>query len=275
MVDGMGEGPFETTQEPSKPERREVPVVCTSGHQFDASESPNGKGIKCPECGAPVMETAAVKQEVDPALLAEVTMDSEQWWDACASIEACFRWQGIAAEIALIENISWGLAVARWLHWFETAFIPPPPPAEHKTVVVKVRRRMALSEPERASYADEMAELSGKITSAKNRKKAAMEAFKEEIDGLAGQLSDIAMRIRQGDERDVDVEIESNYRNNTYRRTVVETGEIIEERALTPEERQEQLMLDPRKPDPPKPKRKKSAPVASLKGRKPKPKGKR
>lgn len=76
-------------------------------------------------------------------------------------------------------------------------------------------------------------------------KKRAAEAFKEEIELLTRTMTTSAQILRQGYEyRPIEVEEIYDYATGSVRKKRTDTGEIIDERAMTPEERQMTFVAD-------------------------------
>lgn len=90
-----------------------------------------------------------------------------------------------------------------------------------------------LAQQEKAIYDKEM------------EKKKAAEAYKEEIELLTRTMTTCAQVLRQGFEyRQIEVDEVYDYATGTVRKRRTDTNEVIEERAMTAEERQMTFVAD-------------------------------
>lgn len=75
-------------------------------------------------------------------------------------------------------------------------------------------------------------------------RKAAADAFKEQLEEQAGKLRELRKCIRtREEERPVTICVTRDYRRGQVLRTREDTGEIISERAMTATERQQEMPL--------------------------------
>lgn len=75
-------------------------------------------------------------------------------------------------------------------------------------------------------------------------RKAAADGFKEQIEEQAAKIRDLRKCIRtQQEERPVTVCVTRDYRRGQVLRTREDTGELLSERAMTPDERQQEMPL--------------------------------
>jgi uncharacterized protein (UPF0335 family) len=82
----------------------------------------------------------------------------------------------------------------------------------------------------------------GVLEDLEKEKKEVNEAIKERMDSVKGKIKAAAHRIRTGqEERMVDCSICRDHLSNTIRVYRLDTQELIEERAMTAEERQQYL----------------------------------
>lgn len=100
-----------------------------------------------------------------------------------------------------------------------------------------------LTEAARAKAGDKMALLMGQIDAVEAERKEAMDDCKGRRDSLEGELSALAKEVREGTPQDVPCTIERNYKAAMIRVWRTDTDEVIEERAMTPEELQRELEL--------------------------------
>ena len=79
-----------------------------------------------------------------------------------------------------------------------------------------------------------------RVESAKEELKAA----KETLDGIEGYIIKLNELMVHGEKGDIDVDVTYDYGNSWVTVFDGETGEILEEREMTPEDRQSSLVLD-------------------------------
>lgn len=78
--------------------------------------------------------------------------------------------------------------------------------------------------------------------SAKDRHAAARRAMKDELEEIEGRIHALSKCVGSGAEsRQVEVECVKDLDEGTYRETRTDTGEVVEERPLTTEERQMEI----------------------------------
>jgi len=112
------------------------------------------------------------------------------------------------------------------------------PNTERSTMVLACK----LNESEVASYADEAARISLMRDQKEEARVNAQKDAKAEIEGLDGQIREFLRKVRDKSEsREVVVETRFEFSENAVRTVRLDTGEIVSERAMTYEERQEQL----------------------------------
>ena len=90
----------------------------------------------------------------------------------------------------------------------------------------------------------EMAYTVGELDAVEQEKKDTAAAFKDRMEVLSNKIKDAAHKINSGQEqRLIDCEVVKNFDLNVVRVYRLDTGEIVEERAMTTEERQRELDL--------------------------------
>lgn len=178
---------------------------------------------------------------VDPTPFTDITDGSEQWFLAIGSLEAALRWLWWMALAEYFEvlmtwcfNRAIGLSVWRGLR-----NCAPPDWWDTKVISARERLQVELKQWELAEAAERLAKLDGRLCATQDDKKAAAKRYKTLEDGIIEEMHNCAERIRMGEMRTVDVTITLDYRLGLRIKTRDDTGEIIEERPLTGEERQQ------------------------------------
>ena len=106
-------------------------------------------------------------------------------------------------------------------------------------------------ETEAARMGRDIAALQGRKRELEEQRKSSAKALKDEIDAVDGRIDAIAKSLRKGvEERTVEVRIEHDFAKNCIRSTRLDTLEVIEERVMPPEDRQEEFELDDQKAEP-------------------------
>ena len=102
-----------------------------------------------------------------------------------------------------------------------------------------------LTEKEIATYSGELARLTQEQAEIESRKKQITADFKAKIDACIATTRVIARKVSSGKEmRDVEVRWDYNYRENVKTLFRLDTGEIVDTKALTESERQMCLKLE-------------------------------
>lgn len=87
-----------------------------------------------------------------------------------------------------------------------------------------------------------MAFMVGELEAVDQEKKDAMAGFKDRMDALGTRIKDAAHKINTGqEERLIDCEVRKDFARNVVETFRLDTYGLVEERALTPEERQQEL----------------------------------
>ena len=90
--------------------------------------------------------------------------------------------------------------------------------------------------------AQEMAIRVEELDKVEEEKKAVNDGFKAKIDTLKGQIRGAAHKINTGQEqRLIDCRVDKDFATNQVRVVRLDTQEVVEERALTPDERQQMM----------------------------------
>ena len=99
------------------------------------------------------------------------------------------------------------------------------------------------TEEELATMRDELARLVLGESEVRQRKKVAMDAFKEELEELISSRRDIAHRIRRkSEDREIECRVEFHSPTIGMKRLIrMDTGELLREEQMTDEELQEEL----------------------------------
>ena len=104
------------------------------------------------------------------------------------------------------------------------------------------------SEEEKKNMGDDLAQKFASKHETEDKLKAVSTQIKSEINALDAIMGGLAEKIRSGYEmRDVECEIERDFKNARITITRLDTGEIVESRAMTPEERQKKLFEENKK----------------------------
>ena len=112
--------------------------------------------------------------------------------------------------------------------------------------IVKKTLRYVFNTRELADIADKVSQLVREVEDREARKKAVAAQLKAELEQAVNELRMMSGKHRDGYEyRDVDCEVEKNFRMGLVTTTRLDTGEIVGERAMTTEERQQALKLEP------------------------------
>lgn len=217
-------------------------ALCFNGHQFTAGSN---ETLTCPICSS---QSVQIYLALPPEPFALITAGARDWRAATAALEdfagmvgGCSialglqRWLGETYR-ALVGQAVWDFALAcRPPHWEDI-----------EVTVTREQRRVSLSEAELAAAAIDMAEIELQIAANDDARKAAMAEFKAIDEGLHKRLHRVGSDVRDGELRMVPINILRNYTLGLLQRVVGTTGEIIEERALSAEERQRALFPDNR-----------------------------
>jgi methionine aminopeptidase len=102
----------------------------------------------------------------------------------------------------------------------------------------------ALEEPEKDAKAREIVEFLEKIAELEAAKKEATDGFKNKIDEQEVNILAARKAIRWGVDKEVEVEIRSNYKEGIIQFVRMDTGEIYNTNPMTAEQRQEFLDLE-------------------------------
>ena len=112
--------------------------------------------------------------------------------------------------------------------------------------IIKKTLRYVFNTRELADIADKVSQLVREVEDRESIKKAVASQLKADLEQSVNDLRVQSGKHRDGYEyRDVDCEVEKNFRMGLVTTTRLDTGEIIEERAMTTEERQQALKLEP------------------------------
>jgi hypothetical protein len=104
--------------------------------------------------------------------------------------------------------------------------------------------RCRLTERELLERGHRLASLHAEISSLEDARRSSASEYKSQIDLAEAQLSAIAREVRSGaQERQVEVRREKDFDRNVEEVIRLDTGEVVETRALTPQERQGELHL--------------------------------
>lgn len=106
-----------------------------------------------------------------------------------------------------------------------------------------------LTNNEKAAVADQLAEVLRLAEEVEEQRAAQAKVSKERLDNLYGQAAALGRSIREGDSADVECREELYFQANAVRVFRVDTGEQLEERAMTAEERDRLSQLPLGKPD--------------------------
>lgn len=104
--------------------------------------------------------------------------------------------------------------------------------------------KYVFTEDEKKSMGNDLAEKFSRHDEAEARLKSVSTQIKSEIATIDAQMSSIAEKMRSGYEyRDVECWIECLYDSGVIQIVRKDTGEVVEERPMTAEERQQKLPL--------------------------------
>ena len=114
--------------------------------------------------------------------------------------------------------------------------------SEIETVEGIEQLKILFTDAERAEHAQSLARIFPELARIEDEKKAVVSQFKSNIESLQAQANQLSSYVRDGwHYGPVAVKVERDYRNNTFTKTRTDTGEVIQERALTDAERQRSL----------------------------------
>ena len=109
-----------------------------------------------------------------------------------------------------------------------------------------------LTDDELREYGQDLAKVRQDILTEEARQVSLKQQLKASLTELEARSLKLSSMIARGEEaRDVDVEPQLDFKRGTYCEVRLDTGERIGERAVTAEERQENLLFE--KPEPEKP----------------------
>ncbi len=104
----------------------------------------------------------------------------------------------------------------------------------------------SLTDDERLSFGDDLAEASQAVDNVMNRKKFVLTQLQTEIKAAEARRDKLAGIVGSKVEyREVTVEVELNYETGKYRETRTDTGEIVADRLMTDEEKQVSMLEMP------------------------------
>ena len=99
-----------------------------------------------------------------------------------------------------------------------------------------------LKDTELLRYGGELGEVIQDIAAEEDNQLGLRQEMKARLAVLEARRTDLATKITRKEElRDVEIQTERDYTAGTYSEIRTDTGEVIKERPLTPEERQEKL----------------------------------
>lgn len=107
---------------------------------------------------------------------------------------------------------------------------------------VKKNLLYQFTEPELKKIGQEMAFMVGELEAVEQEKKDVMAGFKDRMDALSTKIKEAAHKINTGQEqRLIDCEVRKDFARNVVEVFRLDTYGLVEERALTVEERQQEL----------------------------------
>jgi hypothetical protein len=116
--------------------------------------------------------------------------------------------------------------------------------------IVKEYLKYHFNREELAEIADEMAKSAGEMDSAESKKKSVTAQIKAEFEAASAEHQKNARLYRDKfDYRNIDCEMLLNYITGRVTVFRLDTGELVKSRAMTAEERQQELELQPREPE--------------------------
>lgn len=107
--------------------------------------------------------------------------------------------------------------------------------------------RYRFSKDELQDMAQEMAEAVSRLDNLEEELQEVRAGFKEKMAKAQKTIKQAAAKIRSGWElRTIECRLEKEFANNTVRIYRQDTGELVEERAMTAQERQQELFFVPK-----------------------------
>lgn len=101
---------------------------------------------------------------------------------------------------------------------------------------------------EKVDYGRKLAQMHQEYSSVEVEKKSAADEFKERLDMIDGRIAHLSQVVRTGEEfRDVECRWRYLFETNVKELIRMDTGEITETAAITPEERQLMLQMEQEK----------------------------
>lgn len=123
--------------------------------------------------------------------------------------------------------------------------VPKPEPPTFRESTVTKHLKCLLSDHEIRTMGQDLARSNAQKDEAEERKKAVDAQLKSEIESHATRSLSLARTINNGYQyKDVDCAMRFDYLTNTVTTVRTDTGEVIESRAMTTEERQVELTFD-------------------------------
>lgn len=119
---------------------------------------------------------------------------------------------------------------------------PSKPRAKNVIKFKETRKlRAKLPEKDKRAIADKMAAELKVIQNIEDAKKLAMAEFKEDLETHHQALQEHGATIREGVERNVTVAVTKDFKEGTYKAVRTDTKAVIENRKLSPDERQTEI----------------------------------
>ena len=98
-----------------------------------------------------------------------------------------------------------------------------------------------LSQEDKAAAAEQLAGVVGRLDALEEEKKKANDEFNSRRKGFEAELSELAEKVSLGVAQEVPCTIERDYKAATIRVWRTDNDEMVEERAMTPEELQREI----------------------------------
>jgi len=221
-----------------------IEIVCQNGHQFmTQAEGEDLAKLRCGKCEAPMM--TGVATPLADAPFEHISGGAAWWSESVTSLVATLAWATEAAAC-----VSWERALAALRDLWEIQAVVD---VLIGLVPYELRRKLApnkivktwellpisLTEEQTAAAGREMAKIALGIENLEEEKAAAAASFNSRLKDLHSRLGELGRGVREGNSVRTTVAMEFDYRLGTVTKSRTDTGEVLSERPMTGEERDE------------------------------------